>query len=53
VAIVGDESAVGEAIRQLGEAGASDFLAIPFPVDGDPSAVEHTRALLVRMARSG
>jgi len=51
VALVGDESAVGEALRQLAEAGATDFLAIPFRVNGDPDAVERTRALLVRLAR--
>jgi len=51
VALVGDESAVGEALRHLAEAGATDFLAIPFRVKGDPDAVERTRALLVRLAR--
>ena len=51
VAIVGDESAVGEALRQLAEAGATDYLAIPFRVQADPEAVERTRALLVRLAR--
>lgn len=53
VAIVGDESAVGEAIGQLREAGATDLLAIPYAVDGDPDAVDRTRALLVRLARGG
>ncbi|HLY37129.1 MAG TPA: TIGR03564 family F420-dependent LLM class oxidoreductase [Candidatus Binatia bacterium] len=52
VALVGDESAVGEALRKLAEAGATDFLAIPFRVRGDADAVERTRALLVRLARS-
>jgi len=51
VAIVGDESAVGEQLRRLSEAGATDFLAIPFRVKGDADAVERTRALLVRVAR--
>jgi F420-dependent oxidoreductase-like protein len=52
VALVGDEGAVGEALRKLSEAGATDFLAIPFRVHGDADAVERTRALLVRLARS-
>lgn len=50
VAIVGDESAVGEALQRLGEAGATDLLAVPFAVDGDADAVTRTRALLVKLA---
>jgi F420-dependent oxidoreductase-like protein len=50
VAIVGDESAVGEALNRLAEAGATDFLAAPFPVEGDADAVARTRDLLVRRA---
>ena len=53
VAIVGDEAAVGEVLRRLEEGGTTDFLAVPYPVDGDPEAIERTRAFLVRMARSG
>jgi F420-dependent oxidoreductase-like protein len=53
VAIVGDESAVGEAIGRLRDAGATDLLAIPFAVEGDPDAGARTRSLLVRLARSG
>jgi 5,10-methylenetetrahydromethanopterin reductase len=49
----GPASVVGEALARIAEAGATDFLAIPFPVDGDAGALEHTRALLVRTARSG
>jgi 5,10-methylenetetrahydromethanopterin reductase len=51
VAIVGDESAVGEALGTMRDAGATDLLAIPFNVDGDGEAVARTRALLVRLAR--
>jgi F420-dependent oxidoreductase-like protein len=51
VALVGDESAVGEQLRRLAEAGATDFLAAPFRVEGDAEAVERTRALLSRLAR--
>jgi alkanesulfonate monooxygenase SsuD/methylene tetrahydromethanopterin reductase-like flavin-dependent oxidoreductase (luciferase family) len=51
VAIVGDESAVGTALERLAECGATDYLAVPFAVDGDAEAVERTRALLVRLAR--
>jgi F420-dependent oxidoreductase-like protein len=46
VAIVGDESTVGEQLGRLAEAGATDFLAIPFRVQGDEDAVERTRAFL-------
>ena len=53
VAIVGDEAAVGEVLRRLEEGGTTDFLAVPYPVDGDPEAIERTRAFLVRLARSG
>ncbi|MGH7859767.1 MAG: TIGR03564 family F420-dependent LLM class oxidoreductase, partial [Candidatus Binatia bacterium] len=53
VAIVGDEDAVGEKLERLGEAGATDFLAAPFPVGPDPRAsLERTRALLGRLATS-
>ena len=51
VAIVGDESAVGEALTRLGEAGATDLLSIPFAVEGDRDAVARTRDLLSRLAR--
>lgn len=52
VALVGDESAVGEQIARLREIGVSDFLASPFPVGGDvPASVERTRALLLRCLR--
>ncbi len=50
IVIAGDESAVGEALQRLGEAGATDLLAIPIPVSGDRDAVERTRALLRRVA---
>ena len=49
VAMVGDESAVGEQIARLRECGVTDFLASPFPVGADAAAsVERTRALLLR-----
>jgi F420-dependent oxidoreductase-like protein len=47
VAIVGDESAVRGALAELREAGATDYLAVPFPVEGDKDAVARTRALLI------
>src|SRR5438093_269526 len=53
VAMVGDEGAVGEQLRRLAEAGATDFLAAPFAVPGDGEAVERTRALLAKLARAG
>jgi alkanesulfonate monooxygenase SsuD/methylene tetrahydromethanopterin reductase-like flavin-dependent oxidoreductase (luciferase family) len=50
VAIVGDEAVVGEALERLAEAGATDFLAIPFRVRGDDGALDRTRGLLRRLA---
>jgi hypothetical protein len=52
VAIVGDESAVGEAVESLRAAGATDLLAIPFGVEDDREASARTRAFLSRLARS-
>jgi len=51
VVIAGDESAVGAQLRDLQESGATDFLAVPFPVDGDEEAVDRTRSLLIRLAK--
>jgi hypothetical protein len=50
-AIVGDESAAGAALDRLREAGATDFLAIPFAVEGDGEAFERTRSFCAMMAR--
>ena len=50
VAIVGDESAVGAALDAVAEAGATDFLAVPFAVPGDADSVARTRDLLVKRA---
>ena len=52
VAIVGDESAVGDALTRLAEAGATDFFAAPFGVPGDDDALARTRALLAARAKS-
>jgi F420-dependent oxidoreductase-like protein len=49
VAIVGDESAVEAQIAGLATAGATDFLAIPYRVEGDADTVERTRGLLIRL----
>ena len=51
VVIAGDESAVGEALERLAEAGATDLMAVPFAVEGDRDAVRRTRELLARRAR--
>jgi 5,10-methylenetetrahydromethanopterin reductase len=53
VAIVGDESAVGEQLDGIAAAGATDYLAIPFKVHGDADSLDRTRALLVRRAAAG
>lgn len=48
VAITGDESAVGEQLQRLAEAGVTDFLAAIYPVGKDPAAsIARTRATLV------
>lgn len=52
VALVGDESAVGEALQRLAESGATDFLAAPFRVPGDDEAMARTRALLIKLAKA-
>lgn len=51
VAIVGDESAVGEQIEQLARIGVTDYLAVPFAVDGDREGIDRTRALMVKLAQ--
>ena len=51
VVIAGNEAAVGAQLSDLKEAGATDFLAVPFPVDGDADAVDRTRAFLARLAK--
>jgi len=50
IVVTGDESAVGEALRRLGESGATDLLAIPVAVANDQEAFERTRAFLKRLA---
>jgi F420-dependent oxidoreductase-like protein len=49
VAVVGEERAVEDQLAALARAGATDFLAIPYRVEGDRDAVERTRALLIRL----
>lgn len=51
VAIVGDESAVGEQIAQLARIGVTDYLAVPFAVGGDGEGIDRTRALMVTLAK--
>lgn len=53
VAIVGDESDVGEQLDQLAEAGVTDYLAAPFPDGPDGKAsLARTRELLVKRAQA-
>src|SRR5262245_56634812 len=51
VAIIGDDAGVEEQLERLAEAGAADFLAVPFQVEGDPEAVERPGAALAVLAR--
>lgn len=50
VAIVGDADTVGAALEGIAAAGATDFLSVPFAVEGDPDAFERTRAVLAGLA---
>ena len=52
IAIVGNEAAVEEQLRQLAELGATDFLATIFPADGSQTSVARTRALLQSLVGS-
>jgi F420-dependent oxidoreductase-like protein len=50
VAIVGDASALGEQVDRLRSIGATDYLAIPYPVGKDGAqSVERTREVLIKM----
>jgi F420-dependent oxidoreductase-like protein len=53
VVMAGEERQVEDQLHRLEEAGATDFLAIPFRVGSDAEVVARTRALLVRLARAG
>jgi 5,10-methylenetetrahydromethanopterin reductase len=53
VAVVGDESSVGEQLDRIAEAGATDFMAAIFPVGDDGrDSVARTREFLIRRARA-
>ena len=51
VVIAGDESAVGEQLEALAAAGTTDYLSLPFLVDGYQDAIPRTRDFLVRLAK--
>jgi 5,10-methylenetetrahydromethanopterin reductase len=53
VAIVGDDASVTSQLDEIANAGATDFLAVPFPVDGDADTIARTREVLARLARRG
>ena len=53
VAIVGSEAEVEARLRELADAGVTDFNASPFPVDGDPGAVRRTVEFLAATRREG
>jgi 5,10-methylenetetrahydromethanopterin reductase len=53
VVMAGPADAVREQLATLAAAGATDFLAAPFGVDGDAGAIERTRALLIDVASRG
>src|SRR5262249_48847597 len=53
VAIVGDESAVGEALDRLGEAGAGHLLAVPFALPPAPPSAPHAAARPPMVAATG
>ena len=48
VVVVGDEAAVARQLDEIAAAGATDFVASPFPVGQDkPASIERTRAALL------
>jgi F420-dependent oxidoreductase-like protein len=51
LAIVGDEAAVAARVSGLATLGVTDFNAVPFPVEGDPGAVDRTWRCLSALAR--
>ncbi|PFG74495.1 TIGR03564 family F420-dependent LLM class oxidoreductase [Tepidiforma thermophila] len=53
VAIVGSEAEVEARLRELADAGVTDFNASPFPVDGDSDAVRRTIEFLAAARREG
>ncbi|HVN84780.1 MAG TPA: TIGR03564 family F420-dependent LLM class oxidoreductase [Candidatus Binatia bacterium] len=54
VAIVGNEDAVTQQLHHLKSIGVTEFLAAPFAAGTDkPEAVERTRALLVKLIKTG
>ncbi len=51
VALAGDEDALGEQLQRLADAGATDFVAAPYPVGADRAAsIARTRAFLATFA---
>ena len=53
VAIVGSEQEVEQRVRALAAAGVTDFNGSPYPVEGDPGAVQRTIELLAGLAKAG
>jgi 5,10-methylenetetrahydromethanopterin reductase len=49
IAIVGDESAVEDQLRNLADIGATDLLATIFPADGSQTSFTRTRSFLQRL----
>jgi F420-dependent oxidoreductase-like protein len=52
LAILGDETAVAARLARLAALGVTDFTAVPFPVEGDPGAVDRTWRCLSELARA-
>jgi F420-dependent oxidoreductase-like protein len=53
IAVVGDETEVEKALRDLADLGVTDVNAVPFRVAGDPQALPRTIALLGELASRG
>ena len=51
VVIAGDESTVVAELGKLADAGTTDFLWAPCPVEGDGDAIARTREVLANLAR--
>ena len=51
LAITGDEAAVAARVARLAALGVTDFTAVPFPVEGDPDAVDRTWQCLSELSK--
>ena len=53
VAIIGGEAQVEQQLRELAQAGVTDFNAALYPVEQDPGARDRTYLFLANLAKKG